>query len=109
MKDYNAIVENIIDIRKEGKEKLNTDIERIIEDIITKFKDNSINSITLTLDKKEGKILLEGKKIMLKYQYADEVYDEVSRILKSDIPQLENFQKYFYVRKNNNNIRISLK
>lgn len=109
MRDYNAIVENIIDIRNEGKEKLNTDIERIIEDIITKFKDNSINSITLTLDKKEGKILLEGKKVMLKYQYADEVYDEVSRILKSDIPQLENFQKYFYVRKNNNNIRISLK
>lgn len=109
MRDYNAIVENIIDIRNEGKEKLNTDIERIIEDIITKFKDNSINSITLTLDKKEGKILLEGKKVMLKYQYADEVYDEVSRILKSDIPQLENFQKYFYVMKNNNNIRISLK
>lgn len=109
MRDYNAIVENIIDIRNEGKEKLNTDIERIIEDIITKFKDNSINSITLTLDRKEGKILLEGKKVMLKYQYADEVYDEVSRILKSDIPQLENFQKYFYVRKNNNNIRISLK
>ena len=109
MKDYNAIVENIIDIRNEGKEKLDSDIEKIIEDIITKFKDNSINSITLTLDKKEGKILLEGKKVMLKYQYADEVYDEVSRILKSDIPQLENFQKYFYVRKNNNNIRISLK
>lgn len=109
MRDYNAIVENIIDIRNEGKEKLNTDIERIIEDIITKFKDNSINSITLTLDRKEGKILLEGKKVMLKYQYADEVYDEVSRILKSDIPQLENFQKYFYVMKNNNNIRISLK
>ena len=112
MRDYNKMVNEVLDKRKKEKEKINNDVERIIEEIIDSFKAFSTDNVTLELDETEAlksQILLAGKKMLLEYQYADEVYNEIRKILQIDIPEMKNFHENFDVKENERKIRISLK
>ena len=109
MKDYNELVKNVLEKRRNECQGVKKEAERIIEEVIKKFNSFLVDSVIIEVDESQGSILLSGKEIFKDSSKAMLVFEEVSKILDGDIPEMEAFNKKFYFIKKEYAIKISIK